>query len=95
MNTFDQIAGGIIQGQSRILGSFAWQEAALVKDLKILDKDSGSVEIAPSADHGKVIDELVNQYVELFGRAARETSRESVAPLLATLPPAEVPSSLK
>ena len=62
---------------------------------KILDRKTGKVEIVANSDHGKVIDDLVSQYVELFGRAAREACREAAAPLIAGLPAAEVPSSLK
>ena len=93
--TFDHIASVIIKDQAQVLGSFAWDEAALVKDLRIVDRKTGNVEITANADYGKVIDELVNHYVELFGRAAREACREAAAPLLTQIPANEVPLSLK
>ncbi len=95
MNTLDQVASSIIKDQEKVIGPLAWDEAAQVADLQILDRKTGKVEIVSDTDHGKVIDDLVSQYVELFGRAAREACREAAASLIADLPPAEVPSSLK
>lgn len=95
MDTFGQIASKIIREQELIIGPLAWEEAAHVKDLRIVDQQAGTVETVPGVDHGKVIDELVNRYVDLFGRAAREACREAVVSLIADLPPSEVPSSLK
>lgn len=95
MNTFDQMASNIITQQAQVIGPLAWEEAGKVKNLRIINREAGNVEIASSAEHGKVIDDLVSQYVELFGRAAREACREAAAPLIAGLPASEVPSSLK
>jgi len=95
MNTLDQVASSIIKDQEKVIGPLAWDEAAQVTGLQILDRKTGKVEIVANSDHGKVIDDLVSQYVELFGRAAREACREAAAPLIAGLPAAEVPSSLK
>lgn len=95
MDTFDRIAGRIIKEQELIIGPLAWDEASSVQQLRIVDRASGSVEIAAGAEHGKVIDELVNRYVDLFGRAARETCREAAVALVADLQPSEVPASLR
>jgi hypothetical protein len=95
MTTFDQIASKIIKEQELIMGPLAWDEAASVKGLTIVNKESGEVVIDANIDHGMVIDQLVNKYVELFGRAAREACREAAVALVADLPLSEVPSSLK
>ena len=95
MNPFDQIAHNIIEEQEKVIGPLAWDEAGQVKGLRIVDRKTGTVEIAQDADQGKVIDDLVSQYVELFGRAAREACREAAAPVISTLPANEVPLSLK
>jgi len=95
MDTFGQIASRIVKEQELIIGPLAWDEASQVQDLRIVDRQAGTIEIAPGTNHGKVIDNLVNRYVDLFGRAAREACREAAVSLVADLPPSEVPSSLK
>ncbi len=95
MSTLDQIAGRIIKEQELILGPLAWDEAANVPHLQILDRANGSVDIPEGPEGSRVIDELVNRYVDLFGRAAREACREAAHALVADLPPGEVPESLR
>ena len=95
MNTFDQIASRIIKDQELIIGPLAWDEAASVNGLTIVNKEHGEVTLDTRMDHGIIIDQLVNKYVELFGRAAREACREATIALVADLPPSDVPSSLK
>lgn len=95
MNTFDQIASKIIQEQELIIGPLAWDEASHVANLRIVDRAAGTVEITDSSQNDAVIDELVNRYVDLFGRAAREACREAAHVLVADLDPAQVPASLR
>ncbi len=95
MDTFDQIASKIIQEQQLIIGPLAWDEAGNVKQIQIINRTDGTVKIDADADHGKVIDDLVSRYVDLFGRAAREACREAAVALVADLPPSDVPSSLR
>jgi hypothetical protein len=95
MSKYDQIATKIIKEQEALMGPVAWYEARKVKGLNIIDQDSGSVTIADNIDSRAVVDDLVSQYGNLFGRAAQEVCREAVSALVAELSPAEVPSTLK
>jgi hypothetical protein len=91
MSTIDQIAISIIREQELIIGPVAWREAHKVSGLNISDHTQV---IISDVDGKSVIDKLVGQYERLFGRASREVCREAAAPLLVTLSPAEIPSSL-
>ena len=95
MTTYDQIATKIIKEQEQLMGPVAWYEAAKVAGLNIIDKKTGDVSIGENSDNLAVIDDLVNKYGGLFGRAAREVCREATISLIADLSPAEVPSSLR
>lgn len=95
MSLLDQIAGKIIKEQELIIGPLAWEEASHVRGLHTVDKKTWEVSIEENIDKRTVIDNLVKEYEVLFGRAAREVSKEAVVTLLADLEPSEVPSSLK
>ena len=77
------------------MGPVAWYEASKIKGLHIVDQKAGSVTIDANADNRTVVDNLVNQYGKLFGRAAKEVCREAVSSLVAELPASQVPSTLK
>lgn len=94
MTTLDQIAIRIIQEQELIIGPLAWNEAGKVSGIRIINQKAGTLSIE-SADARSVVDMLVGQYEHLFGRASREVCRDAAASLVADLPPAEVPESLK
>lgn len=95
MNLFSKIAGKIIKEQELIIGNLAWEEARDVNGLQVIDVVTGEVFIPEDLDQKRVIDELVNRFVVLFGRAARETCREAVITLIAELEPAQVPNTLQ
>jgi len=95
MSKYDQIAIKIIREQELLMGPVAWHEAGKVKGLKIVDQKNGLISIEETANAINIVDNLVNQYGSLFGRAAREVCKEAVMSLVADLPPSEVPSSLK
>lgn len=94
MDIFAHMASKIIQEQELIIGPLAWDEARKVKGITIIDPKAGTIEIHNS-DERDVVDHLVAQYERLFGRASREACREAVGSLIAELPPAQVPESLK
>lgn len=89
---FDQIAEKIIEQQESIIGPVAIQQAKLVKELKI-DWPQHDVDI--SGNPQTAIDELVQQYKELFGQIAVETCKEAVTRYLEQLPAEQRPASLK
>ncbi len=93
MTIFAQIASKIIKEQELVIGPLAWNEAGKVQGLKITDQKSGEVDIA--GDPKETLDKLVAQYERLFGRASHEVCREAAISLIADLPAAEVPASLR
>jgi hypothetical protein len=90
---FDQIVAKIIEQQEAIIGPIAVDQAKLVKELKINWANQHEVDIEGSPQIA--IDELVDQYRELFGQIAVETCREAVSKLLTQLPTEQQPNSLK
>jgi hypothetical protein len=90
---FDQIVEKIIEQQEAIIGPIAVERAKLVTELKInwqqhdVDIEGGNPQAA--------INELVEQYKELFGQIAVETCKEAVANLIGKLSEDQQPSSLK
>lgn len=91
-NLFDSIAMKIIEQQETIIGPVAVEQAKSVTGLKV-DWPAHTVSIQGSAQ--TTIDELVNQYKELFGQIAVETCKEAVASLVKQLPADQLPDSLK
>lgn len=89
---FGQIAEKIIEQQEAIIGPIAVQQAEHVKSLKI---DWPQHLVGVSGNPQAAIDELVEQYKELFGQIAVETCKEAAATYLAQLTPEQLPESLK
>jgi hypothetical protein len=94
MTTLDQIVIKIIREQELVIGPLAWSEAAKVRGIQIINKNSGEI-IFTTNNPKEAVDLLVNQYEKLFGRASHEVCREAVANLIADLSPEEVPASLR
>jgi len=94
MPTINQVASKIIKEQELVIGPLAWSEARKVTGLSVIDLQAGTVTLG-SGDPKIVVDQLVGRYERLFGRASHEVCREAVATLVATMSPAEVPSSLR
>jgi hypothetical protein len=92
MTVYEQMCIRIIQRQETIVGVLSWNEAAKVEGLSV-NRIKATVKI--SGEPKKVVDELINLYVQLFGRLSREVSRESVVDLTAEIPVSDIPSSLK
>lgn len=89
---FDQIVEKIIEQQEAIIGPIAVERAKLVQELKInWQQHDIDIEGNPQA----AINELVEQYKELFGQIAVETCKEAVANLIGKLPADQQPSSLQ
>ena len=92
MNIYDQISIKIIKEQELIIGPVAWYEAQKVSGLIV---ENSHTEVRIEGDGSVVIDRLVSQYEYLYGRASREVCKEAAASLIASLSPAEIPSSLR
>lgn len=92
MDLYNQIAQKIIEAQEQIIGPVAIQQAERVP-LLVVDWQDHKVSI--NGNGAQVIDELVEQYKELFGQIAVQTCRESASRYLAQLPPDKLPKSLQ
>lgn len=92
MSIYDQFATNIIKEQETIMGPVAWEQASKVTGLRV-DIQSHTVNIEGNSK--EVLEKLVAQYEHLFGPASREVCRDAVRPLLAQVPPDEVPTVLK
>lgn len=93
MADFRNIIVRIIREQELVIGPLAWSEAEKVQGLRVVSRTSAEVEI--QGDTMSIVDQLVAKYERLFGRASHEVCREAAAPLLAGLPEAEIPASLR
>ncbi len=93
MTLYDQIAQKIISRQEAIIGPVALEQAAHINGLK-LDWDKKDVSI--EGDGGRVINELVESYKELFGQMSVEVCKEAASSLLSQLPAGqELPEALR
>ena len=77
------------------MGPVAWNQASKVSGIRIIDRQKGIIAIEEGNDGGNVINSLVDQFGNLFGRAGREVCKEAVSALIAELQPTQIPSSLK
>ena len=91
---FNQLAVRIIKEQENIIGPLAWQEAAKVQGLKVIDSKTNQIDIEMTSPK-TVINGLVARYEQLFGKMSREVCREAVGDLTAEIPADELPESLR
>lgn len=89
---FDQIVEKIIEQQENIIGPVAIEQAKQVKELTV-NWPEHDVDITGNPQ--KAIDDLIDQYKELFGQIAVQVSKEAVAGMLAQLPADQQPKSLQ
>ncbi len=92
MDVYAQIATKIIAQQETIIGPVAVEQAEAVSGLKV-DWDNHKVTV--SGDEASVINKLVGQYKELFGKISVEVCKEAASKLISQLPADKQPSSLK
>lgn len=91
MEVYAEIARRIILQQETIIGPVAIERADSVPNLKL---NWGKHEVTISGDGPKVIDALVGQYKELFGKISVEVSKEAAEPLIRDLPKDKLPKTL-
>lgn len=89
---YENLVISIIKYQESIIGPIAIERATSVTDLKLNWADK-SVQI--TGDPMKVIDQLVEQYRQLFGQISVEVCKEAVGRLAQQLLPEQVPASLR
>lgn len=89
---FSQIAEKIIEQQESVIGPIAVEQAKQVHDL-VINWAQHSVSIQGNPQDA--IDELVEQFKELFGQIAVQASKDAVSQLTSQLPADQVPESLR
>jgi len=82
----------IIQRQSHIIGTVAWEEATKVPGLTIDVKNN---KLSVDGDPKIVLEQLVGRYEGLFGNASLEICREAARKMVSQLPPEQIPAILK
>ena len=92
--SFPQIVSRIIKEQELVIGPLAWNEARKVPGIEVVDEKKGEVNLQ-NGDPKTVIDKLVAQYERIFGKASHAVCHDAVQDLLASMPPEEIPASLK
>lgn len=93
MELYTQIAQKIIEAQEQVIGPVALQQASDVQGIT-LNWEEGHTVTVDQLHASESIDQLVGQYEELFGRIAREMSKEVTLRYVAQLPPDQIPKSL-
>lgn len=91
MDIYSQIIERIIKKQESIIGPIAIEQAEHIHNLKV---NWGKKDIQVSGNGAKVIDDLVDQYKELFGKISVEVCREAAEPLINKLPEGHLPKTL-
>ncbi|MEI8174517.1 MAG: hypothetical protein WCG28_01040 [bacterium] len=90
---FNQILVEIIKRQTRVGGRLAWEQVRKVRGITINDEETVNVSIA--GEPKETINQLVDNYRNLFGDIAVEVSKSAVRYLIAELPDDQLPESLK
>jgi hypothetical protein len=91
MDVYSQIVERIIKQQESIIGPIAIEQAEHVHNLKV---DWSKKDVEVTGDGAKVIDDLVDQYKELFGKISVEVCKEAAQPLIKKLPEGKLPKTL-
>ncbi len=92
MDVYAEIAKKIISQQETIIGPVAIEQAKAVSGLTV---DWDKKEVKVSGNEQAVIDKLVDQYKDLFGKISVEVCKEAASKLVGQLPADKQPSSLK
>lgn len=90
---FPQIAIRIIRAQAMVIGPLAWDAAKKVPGFHIIDQNKGDVSF--DGDAKEVLNRLVAQYEQLFGKLSDEVCKEAVQDIISKMPADEIPESLK
>lgn len=91
MDAFSEAVSRIIKEQQSIIGPVALEQAKKVAGLEV----SGVDDIKIKGNKKQVLENLVNQYAKLFGRASVEVCKEAFQPFTNKIPTSEIPEILK
>jgi hypothetical protein len=92
MDIYEQISAKIIQSQEGIIGPVAIERAMLVNGMTL---NWDNLEVSIAGDKVTAVEELIDQYKELFGEISVQVSKEAVKSLMLQLPADRVPHHLK
>ena len=91
MDIYSEMAQKIIKEQEAILGPVAIEQAQKVAGLTV---DENKKDITLNGDKKVIIENLVKQYQNLFGRISVEVCREAVRGLIAQASKDQIPQVL-
>lgn len=91
MEIFNQLAERIIREQESIIGPIAIEQARKVSGLTV-DADSHKVDL--KGNKKEILENLVKQYEELFGRTSVEVCKDAVKDIVSQAPKDQVPQVL-
>jgi len=86
---YTKLATSIVKQQESVVGPLAWVEADKVEGL-----DVDGAELSIGANGKKVLEALVVQYEQLFGRASVEVCKDAVRDLVEDAGKDQVPDIL-
>ena len=92
MNIFAKIAEKIIEEKENIIGPIAIEQANKVQGLKI---DWPKREVSLIGNATQVLQNLVDQYKQLFGQASVEVCKEALGKFKGQIPEDQLPSLLR
>jgi len=92
MDIYAQLATRIIKEQESIIGPIAMEQARKVSGIKIEPVNNN---ISISGDKRKAINDLIEQYRELFGQASVQICKEAVKGMITKVPHDQLPSLLQ
>lgn len=91
MDPVAQAVSRIIKEQQTIIGPVALDQAKKVSGIQIVSVDDVKV----TGNGKEILENLVNQYARLFGRASIEVCKEAIEPISDKIPVNDLPDILK
>lgn len=88
------VVEAIVQHQEMVIGPLALDQAKKVHGVKVKTDGSISVELG-KGDEKKLLNELVEKYEELFGRASIEVCKDAIKEVASDFPQEKLPDILK
>ena len=92
MDIFGKLVEKIVKAQEGIIGPVALDQARKVHGLKV---DLQKHEVTFVGDQKDIVEKLVEQYRELFGRASVEVCKDAVKGIVSQVPKGQLPSLLQ
>ncbi|MBI5123608.1 hypothetical protein HZA75_07155 [Candidatus Roizmanbacteria bacterium] len=92
MDVFAQLAESIIKEQETIIGPVAFEQALRVPGLKV---DQKTHKVTLDGNNKEILEKLVKQYEQLFGRTSIEVCKEAVRETKVNISKDDLPDILK